>query len=56
MVGSNRIITATKIVNPVGNEDLDPQEEKKLRRAIVKKALEALQTDIQEQTLFERPV
>ena len=55
MVGSNRVITATKIVNPVGNADLDPQEEKELRRSIVEKALEALQTEVQEQTLFARP-
>jgi betaine reductase len=52
MVGSNRIITATKIVNPVGNAELDPREERKLRRAIVEKALEALGTDVHEQTLF----
>jgi len=55
MVGSNRIIRATKIVNPVGNADLDPREEKNLRRAIVEKALEALQTEVNEQTLFTRP-
>ena len=55
MVGSNRIVTAPKIVNPVGNADLEPQEEKKLRRAIVENALEALQTDVHEQTLFTRP-
>ena len=55
MVGSNRIIVATKIVNPVGNADLEPQEEKQLRRAIVEKALEALQTDVPEPTLFTRP-
>ena len=29
MVGSNRIMLAQKIVNPVGNADLDPAEEKK---------------------------
>jgi glycine reductase len=52
MVGSNRIIRATKIVNPVGNADLDPREERKLRKAIVEKALEALGTDVHEQTLF----
>ena len=52
MVGSNRIVTGSKIVNPVGNADLDPQDEKELRRAIVEKALSALQKDIPEQTLF----
>ena len=55
MVGSNRIIRGTKIVNPLGNADLEPQDEKELRRAIVEKALEALQTDVKEQTLFDEP-
>ena len=27
MVGSNRIVTGNKIVNPLGNVDLDPKEE-----------------------------
>jgi glycine reductase len=44
MVGSNRILTAQKIVNPLGNADLDPEEEKRTRRSIVEKALKALQT------------
>jgi betaine reductase len=52
MVGSNRILPAHKIVNPVGHEDLAPAEEKKLRRSIVEKALKALQTEIEEQTIF----
>jgi len=56
MVGSNRIIPAPSVVHPVGNADLDPTAEKALRRAIVEKALEALETEIQEQTLFARPM
>lgn len=52
MVGSNRILPAHKIVNPVGNADLAPAEEKKLRRSIVEKALKALQTEIEEQKIF----
>ncbi len=55
MVGSNRIIPAPSIVHPVGNADLDPAAERSLRQAIVKKALEALVTEIQEQTLFAQP-
>lgn len=53
MVGSNRIIPVSSIVHPVGNPDLDLKAEKALRRAIVEKALEALQAEIQEQTLFK---
>jgi glycine reductase len=52
MVGSARIVTGSKIVNPLGNAELQPEDEKELRRAILKKALEALQKDLGEQTVF----
>ena len=52
MVGSNRILPAQKIVNPLGNADLPPDEEKKLRRPIVEKAMRALQTEIEEQRVL----
>jgi glycine reductase complex component B subunit gamma len=52
MVGSNRILPANKIVNPVGNADLAPAEEKKLRRSIVEKALKALQTEVEEEKIL----
>jgi glycine/betaine/sarcosine/D-proline reductase family selenoprotein B len=55
MVGSNRIVAGSKIVNPLGNADLGPQEEKELRRAILERALEALQADVKEQSLFGQP-
>jgi glycine reductase complex component B subunit gamma len=48
MVGSNRILPAQKIVNPVGNADLPADEERKLRRFLMEKALKALQTEVQE--------
>ena len=54
MVGSNRVITGSGIVHPVGNIDLDAKAEKKLRRAIVERALEVLQIKLTEQKLFER--
>jgi len=54
MVGSNRVITGSGIVHPVGNVDLDSKAEKKLRRAIVERALEVLQAKLTEQKLFER--
>ena len=54
MVGSNRIIPGGGIIHPVGNAELDPEEEKRLRRAIVEKALEAIKSDIKEQVLYER--
>ncbi len=52
-VGANRIVPAVAIPHPLGNPALLPAEEKKLRRKIVEKALTALQTEIQEQTVFE---
>jgi glycine reductase len=47
MVGSNRIMLAQKIVNPVGDASLPPAEERKLRRSIVEKALKELQTEVE---------
>jgi betaine reductase len=55
MVNSNRIIPGIGIVHPVGNADLEPKAEKALRRAIVEMALQALETEVTEQTLFPRP-
>jgi betaine reductase len=52
MVGSNRIMLAQKIVNPVGNANLDPAEEKKLRRLMMEKALMALQAEAKEQVVL----
>ena len=52
MVGSSRILPGQKIVNPVGNADLAREEEKKLRRSIVEKALKALQAEIEEQRIL----
>jgi len=54
MVGANRIVPGAGIVHPVGNADLDSEAEKALRRAITEKALEALQTELQEQRVFPR--
>jgi len=56
MVGSNRVIPGSGIVHPVGNPDLELKSEKALRRVIVEKALQALQTEITEQRLFPRSV
>lgn len=52
MVGSNRIIPGNKIVNPVGNAELTPQEEKSFRREILEKALKSLETEIEAQRIF----
>jgi len=51
-VGANRIVPAIAIPHPFGNPALDAEEEKKLRKAIVMKALHALTVEVTEQTIF----
>jgi glycine reductase len=52
-VGANRIVPTIAIPHPLGNPALEPKEEKALRRKLVERALEALQTEVTEQTVFE---
>lgn len=51
-VGANRIIPAVAIPYPLGDPSKTPEEERKIRRAILEKALKALQTPVTEQTVF----
>lgn len=51
-VGANRIVPAVAIPHPLGDPSKSPEEEKQLRRRIIEKSLEALQTDITEQKVF----
>ena len=52
-VGANRIVPAIAILHPLGNPALDKDEEKALRRHIVEKALDALTTEVDGQTIFD---
>jgi glycine reductase len=52
-VGANRIVPTIAIPHPLGDPKLDPKEEKALRRKLVERALEALQTEVTDQTVFE---
>ncbi len=52
-VGANRIVPAIAIPHPLGNPALSMEEEKSLRHKIVEKALEALETEVSKQTVFE---
>ena len=52
-VGANRIVPAIAIPHPLGNPALDRDEEKKLRRKLVEKALKALTTEVDGQTVFD---
>ena len=52
-VGANRIVPTIAIPHPLGNPTLPIEEEKKIRRHLVEKALKALQTEVEDQTVFE---
>jgi len=51
-VGANRIVPTIAIPHPFGEPDLGPEEEKSLRKELVKKALKALVTSVEQQTIF----
>ena len=52
-VGANRIVPAVAIPHPLGNPELPEEKERELRLNLVKKALRALQTEVEKQTVFE---
>ncbi|SHE34134.1 glycine reductase component B gamma subunit [Clostridium fallax] len=52
-VGANRIVPTIAIPHPLGNPALSKEDEYELRYKLTEKALEALQTEIEDQTLFE---
>jgi glycine reductase complex component B subunit gamma len=45
MIGANRVVLGNGIVHVVGDANVSAAKEKKLRRQLVEKALEALQND-----------
>ena len=52
-VGANRIVPTIAIPHPPGNPALSLEEEKAIRRKLVERALEALTTEVEDQTIFE---
>ena len=52
-VGANRIVPTIAIPHPLGNPALTHEEEKVLRRKLVETALQALATEVEDQTIFE---
>lgn len=52
-VGANRIVPAIAIPHPLGNPALSLDEEKAIRRRILNTALDALSTEVDDQTIFE---
>lgn len=53
MVGANRIVRAVAIPHPIGNPVLSKEEEEILRKKIVKQALQALETVVEDQLVIE---
>jgi glycine reductase len=53
-VGANRIVPAIAIPFPLGNPKLDEVEEKKLRRGLIEKCVNALTVEVTEQTVFDK--
>lgn len=52
MMGARRIIPGISITHPLGEPGLSATREKELRRKIVMKALESLETEVEEPTVF----
>ena len=53
-VGANRIVPTIAIPHPLGNPALTLEEEQDIRRNLVGRALRALETEVTEQTVFEK--
>lgn len=52
-VGANRIVPAVAIPHPLGDPNMTPEEEYKLRERLVERALKALETEVDDQTIFD---
>lgn len=52
-IGANRIVPAIGIPYPLGDPTEGEEESRKIRDKIVEKSLEALETPVTEQTVFE---
>ena len=52
-VGANSIVPAIAIPHPLGNPAITPEEEFTIRYHMVEKALKALETPVDDQTIFE---
>ena len=51
-IGSNRIVRGKAITNVVGDPALNPHDERKFRKSLVQKALEALRTPVDGPTVL----
>lgn len=53
-VGANRIVPGVAIPHPVGDYSSGPENDKAVRRELLERAFKAMQTKIDEQTIFEK--
>jgi glycine reductase complex component B subunit gamma len=53
-VGANRIVPTVAIPFPVGNPNLPEDEEYRLRKEMVSRAVKALATEVDKPTQFEK--
>ncbi len=53
-VGANRIIPGVAIPHPVGDYSNGPEGDRAVRRELLERALKAMETPIEEQTVFEK--
>lgn len=53
-VGANRIVPTIAIPHPLGNPALEAKDEYELRYHLVEKALKALETEVDGQTVFDK--
>jgi glycine reductase len=51
-VGANRIVTGDAVPHPFGDPSLSAEGEREYRGRLVAKALAALQTEVEEPTIF----
>lgn len=52
-IGANRILPTVAIPYPLGDPHLGEEKSKSLRRHLVERGLDALQTEVSGQTVFE---
>lgn len=52
-VGANRVVRGVAIPHPIGKPDEEPEAEYAVRMKIFQRALEAIGTKIDDQTVFE---
>jgi glycine reductase len=53
MIGANRVVRGVAITSPFGDPERSPASETALRRRIVERALEMLETEVEPGTVWE---